>query len=102
MLGDPMEITAREPRKSRGLASRRSLFLSVARVYTPREWRTPGGKNTSGPARDAAPTVNSPTPRGTVDHRVTVSEKEGWLLTASRLLSPRERTQRAKRPSRTR
>ena len=76
MLGDPMEITALEPREIVGLASRRSLFLSVRRVYTPRTWRTPDGKGASGPDWDFAPMINSPTPRGTVDHPVTVPEKE--------------------------
>jgi hypothetical protein len=64
MLGDPMEITALEPREIRDLASRRSLFLSVRSLYTPLPWRTPGGKNTMGHRRDSAPMVNSPTRAG--------------------------------------
>jgi hypothetical protein len=46
-------------------------------------------------ARDSAPLVNSPTPRGTVDRRVTVPETEGRLLSAFRLLSPHGTEMRA-------
>lgn len=53
-------------------------------------------------ARDSARLVNSPTPRGTVDRRVTVPETEGRLLTASRLLSPHGTEMRARTPSRAR
>lgn len=53
-------------------------------------------------ARDSAPMINSPAPRGTVDRRVTVPETEGRLLTASRLLSPHGTEMRARTPSRAR
>ena len=53
-------------------------------------------------ARDSAPLVNSPTPGGTVDRRVTVPETEGRLLTASRLLSPHGTEKRARTLSRAR
>ena len=46
-------------------------------------------------ARDSAPMLNSPAPRGTVERPVTVPETEGRLLTASRLLSPHGTGERA-------
>jgi len=59
-------------------------------------------KGHEAPGRDAAPMINSPPPRATVDHRVTVPAKEGPLLTASRVLSPRRTKKRAQALSRAR
>jgi hypothetical protein len=101
MLGDPMEITAREPGEIRGLGvAALSVSLRRPHLYAMKVAHT-RRKEHKRPCVGQRPDGQQSQPSGTVDHRVTVPEEEGRLLTASRLLSSREHARRARTPSRT-